>query len=61
MQICKTCYIHTHNTHNRNAQIVPGAEIKVRFRFMPALHESNGKNPEQNPFGGKKLMGKNLN
>ena len=41
--------------------IVPGAEIKVWFRFMLALHESREKTQSKNPFGGKKAHGKNLN
>ena len=38
--------------------IVPGAEIKVWFRFMLALHESREKTQSKNPFGGKKAHGK---
>ena len=38
---------------------MPGAEIKVWFRFMPALNESSGKKTELKPiFGGKKARGK---
>ena len=38
--------------------VVPGAEIKVWFRFMPALHESREKTQSKNPFDGKKAHGK---